>query len=117
MPVYDYRCLKHGIFYELATFSDSAKPSACPECGELSARIILVSPEILKMDAKKKKAFEVNEKNQFEPAFSTKERRVHDHQHAQSCGCAKQKITGSKLIYTGRGEKMFPSMRPWMISH
>lgn len=116
MPVYDYKCQTHGVFYELAALKDSVKPCACPRCGELSARIILVPPEIFKMAAEKKKAYEINEKNQHEPAFSTKERREHDHKHSRACGCL-TKLGKSSLILTGRGEKMFPSMRPWMISH
>jgi putative FmdB family regulatory protein len=116
MPVYDYKCQTHGVFYELAAFEDSGKPCACPECGELSARIILVAPEIFKMAPNAKKAHEINEKNQHEPVFSSQERRELDQQHAQTCACTKR-LNKTKLLFTSRGEKMFPSMRPWMISH
>lgn len=116
MPLYDYKCQHHGLFYELATMEDSGQPQACPSCGELSPRVILISPDALSMDKDKKHAHEVNERNQHEPTFSSKERREHDHKHTSGCGCAKQKGK-SKLMYTANGEKMFPSMRPWMISH
>jgi len=116
MPVYDYKCQTHGVFYELATFEDSDKPGVCPHCTELSARIIRIAPEIFKMSSDKKKAHQVNEKNQHEPTFSTKDRRAHDYQNSKGCGCSKN-WGNSKLMYTHRGEKMFPSMRPWMISH
>jgi putative FmdB family regulatory protein len=116
MPVYDYKCSKHGVFYELATLQDSGKPSACPTCGALSARIILVPPDIFNLAPEKKKAHEINEKNRHEPVFSGKDRREHDRGHAEACGCARN-VGKSKLLLTARGEKIFPSMRPWMISH
>lgn len=116
MPVYDFKCSLHGVFNELATISDSDKPCACPICGALSARIIRLAPEILNMAPEKKYAYEVNEKNQHEPSLSTSARRKDDKQHAKGCGC-ERKLSKSSLIYTAQGEKMFPSMRPWMISH
>lgn len=116
MPVYDYKCKDHGLFYELATFAESDKPCACPTCGTLSGRVIMIAPEMYKMDKDIKHGHDVNEKNQHEPAYSTKARREEDEEHASGCGCEK-KLSKSKLMYTARGEKMFPSMRPWMISH
>ncbi|WP_075187722.1 zinc ribbon domain-containing protein [Teredinibacter haidensis] len=116
MPVYDYKCQQHGVFCELAKLEDSSKPNICPQCKELAPRIIMVSPEILDMAPSKRHAHETNEKAQHEPAYSTKERRENDEQHSNGCGCDK-KSKKSKLFYTAAGEKMFPSMRPWMISH
>lgn len=117
MPVYDYKCKEHGVFNDLATMENAHKPCPCPTCGELSGRIIMLSPEFLDMDPNKRKAEETNEKARHEPVFSTSERRTDDHQHRNGCGCNKHKIGKSKLMYTAQGEKMFPSMRPWMISH
>ena len=117
MPVFDYKCQQHGIFNELATTEEHDKPCACPQCGALSPRIILIAPNILTMPKHKKHAHEINEKNQHEPTYSTKERRTLDHEHTHSCGCSKDKVSKSQLMYTASGEKMFPSMRPWMISH
>lgn len=116
MPVYDYKCKDHGVFYGLATMDESDKPVACPKCGKMSARIIRMSPDVLKMAPERKKAYALNERNQHEPAFSTTARREEDEQHARGCGCAKP-MGKSKLMYTAKGDKMFPSMRPWMISH
>jgi putative FmdB family regulatory protein len=116
MPVYDYKCSTHGVFNDLATMDESDKPCACPQCGELSARIIRLPPNLFSMDKDKKHAHDVNERNQHEPTHSTAARREDDHQH--SCGCgSEQKLSKSKLMYTAQGDKMFPSMRPWMISH
>lgn len=116
MPVYDYKCKEHGLFYGLATIKDSDKPGACPQCGKMCGRVIMVAPEILDMAPDKRNAHEVNERNSHEPTHSTKARREEDEEHQKGCGCGK-KLRKSKLMYTARGEKMFPSMRPWMISH
>jgi len=117
MPVYDYKCKDHGIFYELATLEDAEKPCLCPTCGLISPRIIMVAPEILDMSPEKRKAAATNEKAQHEPVFSNVDRRENDEEHSKGCGCNAQKPGKSKLMYTAQGDKMFPSMRPWMISH
>lgn len=116
MPVYDYKCRDHGIFYGLATTKESDKPGTCPQCGVLAPRVIMVAPQILGMDADKRHAHETNERSQHEPTYSTSARRNEDEQHRSGCGCEK-KLSKSKMMYTARGEKIFPSMRPWMISH
>jgi putative FmdB family regulatory protein len=117
MPVYDYKCEEHGVFYGLASMEDSDKPMHCTTCGKLSPRIILIAPEILDMSPMKRKAAETNERNQHEPTVSSKDRRESDEQHSKGCGCSDRSVSKSKLMYTAQGDKMFPSMRPWMISH
>lgn len=120
MPVYDYKCPEHGIFYELATLEESGKPKACPHCQALSPRIIMVPPEVLDMAPAKRDAIERNEKAQHEPQVSTADTRAENEErlkHKHGCGCQHHKKGGSKLMYTADGNKMFPSMRPWMISH
>lgn len=116
MPVYDYKCREHGVFFELATMSESDQPCACPTCGSMAARVIMLPPEILAMQKERKHAHEVNEKNQHEPTHSSKARREEDESHSRGCGC-ETKLSKSKMLLTARGEKIFPSMRPWMISH
>lgn len=116
MPVYDYKCRQHGLFSELATFEQSQVPMPCPQCMELSARVIVMAPALLDMAAEKRDAVARNEKSQHEPEFSTTERRKYDGEHRSGCGC-EAKRPGSRLFYTAQGDKMFPSMRPWMISH
>lgn len=116
MPVYDYKCPTHGNFYELASLDDHAMPAPCPECGQLSPRIIVLAPSVLDMAPENRKAYQTNEKARHEPLFSTQEHRNKEKEHAASCGCGNKLNTG-KLFYTPEGNKMFPSMRPWMISH
>jgi len=116
MPLYDYKCTTHGVFQDLVPISDFDKPCECPQCGALSPRVILLSPEFLSMAAERRKAFETNEKARHEPVFSNKEIREEVHKHGKGCGCHQQQRK-SNLFYTADGNKMFPSMRPWMISH
>ena len=116
MPLYDYKCKDHGLFHELATFDDSAKPAPCPSCNAMSARVILLSSTVLGMAPERRNAFETNERASHEPAHSTKERRAFDHQHAKGCGCTEKKPSRF-MIYTPDGGKTFPTARPWMISH
>lgn len=123
MPVYDYRCQQHGVFSDLATMADSAKPANCPVCGEASARVIMMAPETFKMAPSNRQAHERNEKAREAPLFSTPESRAekrarHAHEHKKGCGCCSDApIRGSKAVYLPDGSKVFPSARPWMISH
>ena len=117
MPVYDYKCPEHGIFYELATMEDHASPAACPQCQSLSPRIIMMPPQLFGMVPEKRKAMERNEVARHEPEHSTVDSRAENAEKVKyGCGCKHEKRS-SKLLYTADGNKMFPSMRPWMISH
>lgn len=119
MPVYDYKCKTHGLFHELSTFDESAQPKACPTCGELSGRIIMINPNAL-INSEQSQMIERNQKAQHEPVFSNKEIRAENEEKAKyGCGCHQHQKDNrkSKVFYTAEGNKMFPSMRPWMISH
>jgi putative FmdB family regulatory protein len=124
VPVYDYKCAEHGLFYELAPVAEASQPCACPVCGTLSARIIIMAPFMNDMSETNRKAHTQNEKSRHQPVFSSTEvrqeqadRNKHD-KHGRGCSCHGDKpIRKSALFYTADGNKMFPSMRPWMISH
>ncbi|WP_049721375.1 zinc ribbon domain-containing protein [Gilvimarinus polysaccharolyticus] len=122
MPVYDYRCSEHGVFNELATIDKSSAPAACPQCGTLSGRVIMMSPTLMDMAPSNRQAHARNEKSRDTPSFSTPESRLEDkarreHKHGKGCGCGDSPIRKSKVFYTPDGSKIFPSARPWMISH
>lgn len=122
MPVYDYKCADHGLFYELAAMADSSKPMACPDCGTLCARVIMLAPEIMDMRAENRQAHSRNEEARHAPVLSTADYRAEqqarrEHKHGKGCGCGDKPIRQSNLMFTAQGNKMFPSMRPWMISH
>ena len=117
MPVYDYKCREHGLFHTLATMEDAAKPAQCPTCKAMSPRVIVLPSHIAAMDSAKRAAEDRNERSRHEPLFSTADRRANDKEHSRACGCGSPKPGKSMLFYTADGKKMFPSMRPWMISH
>ncbi len=122
MPVYDYKCADHGLFYELAAMEDSSKPMACPTCATLCARVIMLAPEFLDMKKENRLAHQRNETAVHAPVLSTPEYRAEqkarrEHKHGKGCGCGDKPIRKSNLLFTAEGNKMFPSMRPWMISH
>jgi len=114
MPVYDYKCKDHGVFHDLATFEESDKPADCPTCGGVSPRIIMVAPSVLGLDRNTRQAHERNEKARHEPMQSSSRA---DHVHNEGCGCGENTRRNSNLFFTAEGNKSFPSMRPWMISH
>ena len=121
MPLYDYKCQQHGVFHALATVEDAGLPAPCPQCEQPGERIIMIAPELLFVDPVKRDASARNEKAIHEPVFSTPDYREekqkrHEHKHGKGCGCADQK-RGSKAVYLPDGKKIFPSARPWMISH
>ena len=109
MPLYDYKCSEHGLFHDLVPMQASGDCAPCPTCGALSARVIMVAPEVLDMAPERRQAFERNEKAVHEP-------RQGNERSEKEQGCCHHKRK-SKLFYTAEGNKMFPSMRPWMISH
>lgn len=128
MPLYDYKCQQHGVFQELAPMSEHDQPKPCPQCQQVSGRIIILPPEIAKVLKQTREAMERNEKSRESPEVMTsaqfhqreqeiKERQKFNnrHKHSSDCGCNKPRR--SNLMYTAEGNKMFPGMRPWMISH
>ena len=117
MPLYDYKCREHGLFQELAPMADAAKPAPCPTCRQLSARVILLPSHLATLDPSRRQAMERNEKARHEPIVSSADQRARDTEHRRACGCGGKTDGKHLLFYTADGKKMFPSMRPWMITH
>ncbi|MCU4676214.1 zinc ribbon domain-containing protein [Catenovulum sp. 2E275] len=115
MPLYDYKCAKHGVFQEMVPVAQGNEPCACPQCGEASNKVILIAPHILDMAPEKRKAHETNERASHQPVFSTVESR--DKKHGRNCGCEHKAAKSSRAVFLPDGSKIFPSARPWMISH
>ena len=108
MPVYDYKCTTHGVFHELVSMSESAATKPCPRCQSPSQRVVLLAPTILDMDPKKRQACACNEKAQHEPKHSSRLLRPDSMQSGNR---------STQTLFTSDGKKLFPSQRPWMISH
>lgn len=134
MPLYDYKCREHGLFQELASMDKAGEPCQCPSCGDLSARVVIIPPQILAMAQERKKRFEINEKAQHEPIVVNASNNLSilngnhlkSSRHPDKCNCGSThplqlKPTKGKLqqqlVYLPDGSKIFPSQRPWMISH
>lgn len=110
MPLYDYKCPQHGLFHELVAMDNAGESHACPHCATLSPRVLLVAPTLLDMSPVKRQAIERNERARHEPRHGN---HVSEHEH----GCCHHARHKPKVFYTAEGNKMFPSARPWMISH
>lgn len=109
MPLYDYHCTGHGAFSELATLDDAALPAPCPVCRQPARRVIGV-PRALARRPELMLAHAVNERSQHEPLSAT-----------SAAAAARREPPlgrrGTRAFYTQEGNKLFPSMRPWMIGH
>ena len=117
MPFYEYKCAEHGIFELLRPVDEHADGGNCPACKKLSPRIVRISARFLEMPKERKKAFEINEKAKEQPIFSCLSDREYQRKHEPGCSCCGDPIAKRKAIYTPDGSKVFPSARPWMISH
>jgi putative FmdB family regulatory protein len=128
MPVYDYKCNDHGLFHDLASMNEAALPCVCPQCGKLSARVIMIPPEVLAMSPARRQAIAKNEKAVHQPIISSVDSRedlAQRRAHAaakKGCGCSDnahpdRSSLRQQAIYLPDGSKVFPSQRPWMISH
>jgi len=115
MPIYDYKCQQHGVFHELIAINEESNTHPCPSCERPAPRVIMMSPQILSMDPATRTAHSINEKNAHQPVISSVISR--DHQHGRGCGCEKSQSLRSQAVLLADGSKVFPSSRPWMISH
>lgn len=134
MPVYDYKCTDHGVFHELATVEQGSQPCACPSCGKLSSRVIMIPPEVLAMAPATRKSMDRNEEARHSPIISSVDSRAEatdraafakkkgHHSHHKGCGCSHEtagdrSALKQQVVFLPDGSKVFPSQRPWMISH
>ena len=101
MPLYEYRCRKHGAFDVFRPVSQASERMGCPSCGEDAARVFSV-PHTRALAAGTRVGMERNEKSRHEP-------------HVCGSGCGhgharKPRAAPGKLHnYTGP--------RPWVVEH
>lgn len=111
MPVYEYECVRHGVFEEFHPMAESHLPRACPECGSAAPRVVLSAAVFAALPAAARKAHTINEASRYAPKSSRQG-------HGAGCGCCSSGKKASGRAATGKnGERSFPSARPWMISH
>ena len=112
MPVYDYLCDDCGAFTVMRPMAECDDPHDCPACGETAPRAFLTAPYFATMDAGRRQAFATNERSSHAPQTLAQMK----DKHGAGCSCC----SGKSMRYTKkdkRGNKSFPSSRPWMISH
>ncbi|MEP4033230.1 zinc ribbon domain-containing protein [Roseibium polysiphoniae] len=124
MPVYDYICESCGPITALRPMSAHADPICCPACKQEAPRAFLQAPHMSGLSSDRRSAFERNEKSQHAPQVSTRDSRESDardsrkRRHPIGCACCSGGSTArSRAVFTADGAKVFPSKRPWMISH
>jgi len=113
MPTYDYECPHCGSFDAIRSISARNEPVACPDCDTESPRVIVSSTGLAFLDGATRKAFDTNERASHEPKSS---RDYVSQRHPAGCGCCSTSKR-TKTVTGQNGNKMFPSKRPWMISH
>lgn len=113
MPTYDYDCPGCGGFEAIRGISARNEPAACPDCGTESSRVIVAVTGLAFLDGATRKALDTNERARHEPKSS---KSYASQRHPAGCGCCS--TSKKTTTVTGQnGNKMFPTKRPWMISH
>jgi len=109
MPMYEYECIKHGVFESLRPMSDCRLPQPCPCCGSEAPRVTITGVALAVMPAATRKAHGINETNRHAPKALSQAR------HGSGCSCC----SGNRSTQTGQvsAAKSFVDRRPWMISH
>lgn len=113
MPTYDYACADCGGFDAIRSLAQRDEPAACPDCGGASLRVFVAAPRLALMASGLRSAMATNERARHEPKSSADYARS---KHPAGCGCCSSVKKGA-TIKDAKGNKAFPSKRPWMISH
>jgi putative FmdB family regulatory protein len=117
MPTYDYACPSCGGFDAFRSLAMRNEPCACPECATPSPRVFVSAPRLACVSSETRTAMDTNERARHEPRSSKSLDGSYSRlKHPAGCGCCG--AGKSKATVTGaNGNKMFPTKRPWMISH
>lgn len=113
MPTYDYACADCGGFDAIRTLAQRDEPAACPDCGGTSPRVFIAAPRLALMASGTRSAMATNERAGHEPQRSGD---YVSRKHPAGCGCCSSSKRGA-TVKDAKGNKAFPSKRPWMISH
>lgn len=116
MPTYDYDCGRCGGFDAFRSLADRNEPAACPDCGAGSPRVFISAPRLALLPGATRSAIEINERASHQPLSSSNYARL---KHPSGCGCCNTGVGARRgaTVQAPNGAKVFPSKRPWMISH
>jgi putative FmdB family regulatory protein len=119
MPTYEYDCQDCGGFDAIRNMSQRDEPCACPACGVAATRVFASAPRLACVSSDTRTAMDRNEKARHEPRSSKDQGSYGRLKHPSGCGCCSTASKGirSATVTGANGNKMFPSKRPWMISH
>jgi putative FmdB family regulatory protein len=115
MPVYEYMCESCGPFTAMRPMAEYEKSQACPDCAEISPRVMLTAPRFSAMSSGLRLAHAANERSASSPSTLT----ALKSQHGSGCSCCSglSNKKSRKTAQSKNGAKSFPRARPWMISH
>ena len=117
MPTYDYDCAACGGFEAIRRVSERDAACACPACGAAAPRVFVQAPRLELLAGDTRRAMEINERAAHQPRSSGDG--YGRLRHPRGCGCCSpsgNRRSGS-TVTAASGAKMFPTKRPWMISH
>lgn len=117
MPTYDYACPSCGGFDALRSLAQRNDPATCPECGMDSPRVFVSAPRLACVSGDTRTAMETNERAQHAPMSSREYGGYQRLKHPSGCGCCSPTSRKTTTVTAANGSKMFPTKRPWMISH
>jgi putative FmdB family regulatory protein len=119
MPTYDYDCPTCGGFDAFRSLSQRNEPAPCPDCGTASPRVFASAPRLACLSAETRTAMDRNEAARHAPMSSKgyAEGAYGRLRHPAGCGCCSPGTRKTSTVTAANGSKMFPTKRPWMISH
>lgn len=117
MPTYDYACPDCGGFDAFRSLAQRNDPAPCPDCGTGSPRVFVSAPRLACVSSETRFAMDTNERARHEPKSSRDPGSYARLKHPAGCGCCGSSGKRSATVTAANGAKVFPSKRPWMISH
>jgi len=116
MPTYDYDCPACGGFDAFRTLAARNEPAICPDCHHESPRVFVSAPRLALLAGDTRSALEIGERASHEPKSSRDYARF---KHPAGCGCCSTTNSSRRgaTLRAAKGDKTFPTKRPWMISH
>lgn len=117
MPTYDYACPDCGGFEAFRSLAQRNDPANCPDCGTGSPRVFVSAPRLACLDSSTRIAMDTNERTKHAPMTSREYGAYQRLKHPSGCRCCSPSSRKTATVTAANGSKMFPTKRPWMISH